>query len=109
MSHAARIYKSIVNDFELSGDKSEYRADANEPDPCYKSYGVRSKGKKLIINNHKKDIRALSQKGQIELATKLMKSQYGEQQSIALFILELFPDYYSQDRMNDLDELEFRS
>jgi len=99
------LYKMIVKDLEQAGKLSPYPADANEPDSRYKSYGVRAAGKKEIIAKHKKAIRALSQAGQLELATKLMKSSYGEQQSVALFILEAFPDYFSPDKFEELDSL----
>lgn len=105
MNQIQTLYKSIVLDLQAAGEKSPYIADANEPDPKYKSYGVRAQGKKEIINKHKKQIRALSQTHQIALANKLMHSGYGEQQSVALFILERFPDYYSPDKMQELDEL----
>ena len=37
----------------------------------------------------------MSQNEQIKLATKLMRSRYGEQQSVALAILEKQSDYYT--------------
>lgn len=99
------LYKTIVQDLEEAGKLSLYPADANEADPRYKSYGVRAAGKKEIIAKHRKAIRALPQAEQMKLATKLMKSSYGEQQSIALFILEAFADYYSPDKFKELDGL----
>jgi len=105
MSTIQSLYKTIVQDLEKAGKQSPYPADANEPDPRYKSYGVRAAGKKEIIAKYRKSIRALSQTEQIELATKLMQSGYGEQQSIALFILEAFPDYFSPEKFEALDML----
>lgn len=89
----------------MAGQASPYVADANEPDPRYKSYGVRAEGKKKIFATHRKSIRALSQEEQIELATRLIESRYGEQQEIGLFILNKFPATYSPDRFKDLDRL----
>lgn len=105
MNQVQRIYKLIVKDLELAGAKSAYVADANEPDPRYKSYGVRAKGKKEIIAKYKKEIRNLAQNQQIKLATKLIKSRYGEQQSVALFILEKHPDYFSPENFDQLNLL----
>ena len=105
MSELNTLYKYIVQDLEQLGTQSPYPADANEPDPRYKSYGVRAAGKKEIITKYRKVIKALAQEQQIELATKLMKSEYGEQQSVALFILEGFTDYYSPDKFKELDTL----
>lgn len=105
MSQLTALYKSIVQDLEQKGAKSPYPADANETDPRYKSYGVRAAGKKEIITKHRKAIRTLSQAEQIDLATELIESRYGEQQSIGLFILEGFTDYYTPDKFKELDSL----
>ncbi len=105
MSIEINLYNSIVHDLETAGAKSPYPADANEPDPRYKSYGVRANGKKDIIALHKTAIRALAQKQQTDLAKKLVHSKYGEQQSVALFIFESFPDYFTPDRFEELDTL----
>jgi len=105
MSQVLSIYQSIVHDLEVAGKNSPYPADANETDPRYKSYGVRAAGKKTIISQHKKAIRALSQEDQMRLATKLMTSEYGEQQSVALFILEPYSAYYTPSKMVELDSL----
>lgn len=98
-------YNSIVKSLEKAGKQSPYPVDANEPDLRYKSYGVRAAAKKEIITKHRKAIRALSQAEQLELATKFMQSGYGEQQSIALFILEAFSDYFSPEKFEELDML----
>jgi len=105
MTQVNALYTSIVKDLEKAGKQSPYPADANETDPRYKSYGVRATGKKELISTHRKAIRALSQTEQIKLATKLIKSKYGEQQSIGLFILEGFTDYYAPDKFKELDAL----
>lgn len=105
MPEEERIYNLIIADLELAGSRSPYTSDANEPDQRYKSYGVRALGKKEIIAKYKKQIRALPQAKQIQLATKLIQSRYGEQQSIALFILENIPEYFTPDRFDQLDNL----
>lgn len=99
------LYKRIEADLEAMGKMSAYRADANEPDPRYKSYGVRAAGKKAIISKFKKEIRSLPQEEQLALARRLIESEYGEQQSVGLFILEKFPDYFAPERFGELDSL----
>lgn len=105
MSQVERMYSLIVEDIEKAGKKSHYTSDANEPDPRYKSYGVRAAGKKEIISKHKNSILLLTQNQQISLATKLMTSRYGEQQSVALFILEENLNYFDPGKFQKLDKL----
>ncbi len=104
-STAKSIAKSIVKELEEAGRQSPYVADANEPDPRYKSYGVRADAKKAIFAKHRKAIRSLEQEAQYQLASKLIESKYGEQQHIGLYILESFPEYFSPDKFEDLDKL----
>jgi len=104
MNDVNNLYNSIVNDLETAGRKSQYQADANEPDPRYKSYGVRADGKKSIIRAHRKAMRGLQRQEHLKLARELIESEYGEQQSIALFILEPIADYFSPDKFDQLDE-----
>ena len=99
------LYISIVRDLELAGRESRYRADADEPDPRYKSYGVRADGRKSIIRTHHKAIRGLQLQEQLELARKLIESEYGEQQKIALFIIEPHAGYFSPDKFDQIDRL----
>ena len=68
------LYQAIVKDLESEGKKSLYKADANESDPRYFSYGVRANEKKQIFKKHRKTIRQLSQQQQITLAKN--KAQY---------------------------------
>jgi len=105
MDQIQDIYNLIIDDLKTAGSKSLYVADANEPDSRYKSYGVRAKGKKEIIVKHKAVILALSREQKIKLASKLMKSKYGEQQSVALFILEQIPNCFSPENFDKLDDL----
>jgi len=99
------VYEQIVQELERLGEASPYTADANEPDPRYLSYGVRSPEKKRVWRAHKTAVRNLSPSEQIELATRLIQSRYGEQQEIGLWILERFVSYYTPDRFAELDEL----
>jgi len=105
MTQIKSTYDLIVNDLKIAGEKSQYSSDANEPDARYKSYGVRAKGKKEIISKHRNAIRRLSQTQQISLATKLIRSRYGEQQSVAFFILEKNANYFDPEKFEILDQL----
>lgn len=105
MSQVTDLLNLIVADLEMAGKASPYSADANEPDPRYKSYGVRANGKKKIFATHRQAIRALLPEQQIELAQHLIQSKFGEQQSIGLFILEKLASYYSPPRFQELDHL----
>ena len=49
-------------------------------------------------------IRNLQIQDQLELAQKLIESEYGEQQSIALFVLEPIAEYFSPDKFDELDK-----
>lgn len=103
MNNVTSVYNAIVNDLEIAGRDSPYQADANEPDPRYKSYGVRADGRKAIIRTHRKAIRGLPRQEQLALAEKLIESEYGEQQKIALFIIEGHAEYFSPDKFGQLD------
>jgi 3-methyladenine DNA glycosylase AlkD len=103
MNKTENIYDSIVADLEGAGRESAYQADATEPDARYKSYGVRADGKKRIIGSYKSAIRSLETQEQLGLAQKLIESEYGEQQSVGLFILEPFAYYFSPGKFEELD------
>jgi len=105
MTQLTTLHNHIITDLETAGKASPYSADANEPDPRYLSYGVRSQGKKAIFATHRQSIRGLPVDQQIELATRLIHSGFGEQQSVGLFILEKFPHYFSPNRFDELDAL----
>lgn len=105
MDKVEQLYNLIVADLERAGKESSYRADADEPDPRYKSYGVRAAGKQENFRAHRKAIRSLNQQEQLELTRMLIESEYGEQQSIALFILEPHYEYFSPDKFTELDHL----
>ena len=103
METVTSLYASIVTDLVAAGKGSLYSADANEPDPRYKSYGVRAARKKQIISAHRAAINALSVEEKVALAHKLIASGYGEQQSVALYILERAVAYFTPDKFDQID------
>lgn len=103
MSHVAELYAGIVSALVAAGAVSAYSADANEPDPRYLSYGVRAAGKKEIIKQFRSAIKQLSVAEKITLARQLVESRVGEQQSVALFILEQVPEYFVPNKLDELD------
>jgi 3-methyladenine DNA glycosylase AlkD len=105
MAPVTVLYNALIADLEAAGRASAYMADANEPDPRYKSYGVRAAGKRQIFAAHRQAIRALPADRQIVLAAQLIQSEYGEQQSIGLWILEAHVAYFTPDRFAELDAL----
>ncbi len=105
MDQIISFQHAIIKDLETAGRASPYTADANEPDPRYKSYGVRAKETKAIFTKHRPTIRSLPPDQQIDLAKTLIRSKFGEQQSIALFILQKHTSYFSPSRFAELDSL----
>lgn len=103
MTKVSTLYHSILSDLEIVGRDSPYSADANEPDSRYKSYGVRAAGKKEIIKTHHQSIQGLQLNEKLDLARQLIESEYGEQQSIALYILEPIAGYFTPGRFDELD------
>jgi hypothetical protein len=88
MSAVKSLLQQIVSDLESAGEGSLYSADANEPDPRYKGYGVPAERKAAIIKKHRPALRILSESAKLALAHRLVESRYGEQQSVTLDILE---------------------
>ena len=105
MNEVISVKTHILRDLEKAGKISPYKADANESDPRYKSYGVRAPQKKTIFKHHRQAIRQLEISQQIALAYSLIKSSFGEQQSIGLWILEPHSTYFSPPRFDELDQL----
>ena len=105
MNDVISVKTHILRDLEKAGKISLYKADANESDPRYKSYGVRAPQKKTIFKHHRQAIRQLEISQQIALAYSLIKSSFGEQQSIGLWILEPHLAYFSPPRFDELDQL----
>jgi 3-methyladenine DNA glycosylase AlkD len=105
MNDVISVKTPILRDLENAGKISPYKADANEPDPRYKSYGVRAPQKRAIFKHHRQAIHQLEMSQQVALAYSLIKSGLGEQQSIGLWILEPHSDYFSPTRFSELDQL----
>lgn len=103
MTNIDALYNSIVTQLETLGTASPYKADANEPDPAYLSYGVRRAGKAQVLKDHKTAIKQLNREEKLKLAYRLMKSGYGEQQSMGLFILELELEYFTPEKSEEID------
>lgn len=105
MSPVNAIHKRIIDDLEDLGSKSKYISDANEPDVRYKSYGVRAEGKKKIISRYRQTIGNLKLFEQLKLADELMLSGYGEQQSVALSILNAHVASFDPSKFEVVDKL----
>jgi 3-methyladenine DNA glycosylase AlkD len=90
----AELQRSIAEQLAEGGRGSGYLADANEQDPRYRSYGARAAAKTRVINAHRAAMLALPDHQKLELAERLITSRYGEQQSVAMFILEHMPEYF---------------
>ena len=71
MTQTAKLYDAIVDGLIKLGSVSPYKADANEPDSRYKSYGVRAAGKKQVIKTHRAVIRKLDFDDKLALARRL--------------------------------------
>ncbi len=101
----ASLRKRIVADLVEAGRGSPYAADANEPDPRYRGYGVRAAGMREINTKYKAELRDLSEQQKLDLAIALVESGYGEQKGLALRVLEQMPAYFTPDRFDVLDRL----
>ncbi len=97
------LYHSIVSQLQSLGAISPYKADANEPDPNYLSYGVRRAGKAQVFKDHRAAIKQLSDEEKRKLAYCLLESGYGEQQEIALLILAQILDYYTPEKVDEIN------
>ncbi|MEM8659179.1 MAG: DNA alkylation repair protein [Pseudomonadota bacterium] len=101
----AALHAAISLKLSNLGDGSPYAADANEPDPRYLGYGVRAPEMKRFISSLKPEISPLSTVQKIDLATRLIRSGYGEQKSVALALLEQVPEYFTPQRFDLLEDL----
>ncbi|MEM7615909.1 MAG: hypothetical protein AAF245_12725 [Pseudomonadota bacterium] len=72
----AGLHAAISLKLSDLGDGSPYAADANEPDPRYRGYGVRAPEMKRFISSLKPEISPLSTDEKIDLATRLIRSGY---------------------------------
>lgn len=99
------VYTRIVTELASAGQESPYKTDADEPDPRYLSCGVRAPAVKKLISAFRSDLSTLNTDEKIELAVRLIDSGYGEQKTVALYLLDQIPDYFSPDRFELLDRL----
>lgn len=99
------LYNRIVAELAAAGQASPYKADADEPDPRYLSYGVRAPAVKQLISDFRSDLSTLGTDAKIELAIRLIDSGYGEQKTVALYLLDQVSDYFSPERFELLDRL----
>jgi len=97
------LYTDIKSSILEAAKISTYTTDAEEKDPLYKAYGVRSVPLKAIIQSHKKHIQALTVEERLSLIDKLVSSEYGEEQSIAIYIMTLMLGYYTPDTFSLLE------
>ncbi|MEM8781634.1 MAG: DNA alkylation repair protein [Planctomycetota bacterium] len=84
---------------------SLYAADANEPDPRYRGYGVRMPAMRALLKDYRKTFKALPRDRALELARALIDSGYGEQKTIALELLLPMDDYFTPERLDELEAL----
>lgn len=103
MATTNKLYSSIVTQLETLGALSPYKADANEPDPEYLSYGVRRQGKAQVFKDHRAAIKQLGKIEKRKLAYRLIESAYGEQQEIGLSILLLILEYFTKEKLEEID------
>jgi 3-methyladenine DNA glycosylase AlkD len=96
-----RIEEALVE----AGRASLYLADANESDPRYRSHAVRMPTVKAIWRQVRSDVRALNDDEKLELASRLVESGYGEQQTIANLVLELMVDRFEPEHLATIDEI----
>lgn len=99
------LYKDIVLSLETAGQGTPYAADANEPDPRYLGYGVRAPQMKTLIASYRTQFNALSVAEKVALARRLIESGFGEQQTVALHLLDQVADYFTPARFDVLDSL----
>ena len=104
-SEIESLSKSITDDLELLGTQSAYKADADEIDPRYKSYGVRAQEMKRYILQLKPTFSKMETSEKISLAQRLIASGFGEQKTVALALLEREAQYFTQDRFDLLEEI----
>jgi 3-methyladenine DNA glycosylase AlkD len=97
------LQQSIAEQLAEAGLGSGYLADANEQDPRYRSYGARAAAKSRVIKAHRAAVRELTDDQKLDLATCLIESRYGEQQSVAMYVLEQMPDYFHPGNLGIID------
>jgi 3-methyladenine DNA glycosylase AlkD len=104
MTDVVALQQSIADQLAEAGRGSGYAADANEQDPRYRSYGARAAAKSKVIKVHRGAILALSDDEKLELAGRLIRSRYGEQQTVGMFVLEQMPSYFNPRNLTIVDD-----
>ncbi len=99
------LHRSIAHALEAAGRQSGYAADANEPDPRYKSYGARAAAKRAAFTDHRRDIVSLGADAAMDLVLRLFASGYGEQQGVGIEILAKRSDLLHEVNVGVLDDL----
>lgn len=97
------LHRAIEAELRRRGARSPYAADADEPDPRYRAYGVRAPEMKRFISGLRPDLSALSIDQALDLAGRLIASGYGEQKTVALALLERVADHFTPARFDALD------
>jgi 3-methyladenine DNA glycosylase AlkD len=98
------LQRSIADQLAEAGRVSGYPADANESDPRYRSYGARAAAKSRVIKAHRAVIHSLSNAERLALAERLIHSRFGEQQSVAMYVLDLSRDYLAPGNLAIVDD-----
>lgn len=98
-----QLHGELVERLTVLGKETAYAADANEPDPRYKGYGVRAPQMKQIIQTFTPRFRTLPIEARLPLIQALMESGFGEQKTIAIHLMEAITDYFNQDNLHLVD------
>lgn len=99
------LHERIVEALTEAGRTSLYLADADETDPRYRSYGVRMPAVRAIWREVRPSVQALDDDEKLDLATVLVESGFGEQQTIANLVLGLMAGRFEAEHLTLLDEL----
>jgi 3-methyladenine DNA glycosylase AlkD len=71
--------------------------------PCVTLWRARAAAKARVIKAHRATILALSEGEKQELARLLMESRYGEQQSVAMFVLDQMREHFNPGTFGVID------
>lgn len=102
---ASALQSQIASELETLGRPTPYTADANEPDARYQGYGVRAPEMRQFIKAHRLQLNELSQEAALELVRQLIASGFGEQKTVALYLLERHIDYFQPDRFSEVEDV----
>lgn len=99
------LYNEVITSLEAAGNRSPYVSDANEPDPRYRGYGVRSPEMKKLISGFQNEFISMPAASKLRLATRFLDSGYGEQKTVALHLFNQIADYFEPDKFELLDHI----